>query len=153
MNVVCLVGRLIADPELRQTPQGTPVCSFTISVQKPNAKKNENGFYESDLIRCVAWRSTGEFVARYFRKGSNIGLNGSIQVNQYTDKDGKRVSSYEVLTNNVYFVESKSNTSTSESTYTQPAPKAQDNFPQNTFSSGDVSGFSTIAPDDGDLPF
>ena len=153
MNVVCLVGRLIADPELRQTPQGTSVCSFTISVQRPNAKKDENGFYPSDLIRCIAWRTTGEFVAKYFRKGQNIGLNGSIQVNRYTDKEGRKVNSFEVLTNNVYFVESKGGSARGSSTYSQPAPKSQDNFPRSSFSTGNLDGFSTISADDGDLPF
>lgn len=157
MNVVCLVGRLIADPELRQTSQGTTVCSFTISVQRPNGKKDENGFYPSDLIRCVAWRTTGEFVSKYFHKGSMIGLNGSIQVNRYTDKNGNKTSSFEVLTNNVYFVESKSSSGNSyqnNTSYSRPAPRAQDNsFPRGSFSTGDLDGFSAVATDDGDLPF
>ncbi len=157
MNVVCLVGRLIAEPELRQTPQGTPVCQFTISVQRANARKDENGFYPSDLIRCVAWRTTGEFVQRYFHKGSNIGVNGSIQVNQYTDRDsGKKLSSFEVVANNIYFVEGKNSSSNSQGavSYSQPAPRAaENNFPASSFSTGDLDGFSTIATDDGDLPF
>ena len=158
MNVVCLVGRLIADPELRQTPQGTSVCSFVISVQRPNAKKDENGFYPSDLIRCVAWRTTGEFVQRYFVKGSMIGLSGAIQVNRYTDRDtGKKLSSFEVVANNVYFVESRNSASRGMGTsqgYTQPAPRATENrMSANSFSTGDLDGFSVVSTDDGDLPF
>ena len=154
MNVVCLVGRLIADPELRQTPQGTSVCSFVISVQRPNAKKDENGFYPSDLIRCVAWRTTGEFVQRYFVKGNMIGLSGAIQVNRYTDRDtGKKLSSFEV----VYFVESRNSASRGMGTsqgYTQPAPRATENrMSANSFSTGDLDGFSVVSTDDGDLPF
>lgn len=163
MNVVCLVGRLIADPELRQTPQGTSVCSFTISVQRPNAKKDENGYYPSDLIRCVAWRTTGEFVQRYFVKGNMIGLNGSVQVNQYTDKDtGKKLSAFEVLASNVYFVESKNNggngvseikpqqpqynTETRTNTY---YPTTSNNFSYNN----NINAFTPIDDNEGDLPF
>ena len=118
MNVVCLVGRLTADPELRQTPNGTNVCSFSVAVNRAFA--NANGERQADFINCVAWRQTAEFITRYFRKGQNIGLNGTIQTRTYQDKDtGKNRTAFEVVINNAYFVESKG---TSQSTGYSAAP-------------------------------
>ena len=155
MNVVCLVGRLTADPELRQTPNGTNVCSFSVAVNRAFA--NANGERQADFINCVAWRQTAEFIARYFRKGQNIGLNGTIQTRTYQDKDtGKNRTAFEVVINNAYFVESKG---TSQNTGYSPAPA---NSYQETskpagftssFSTGELDDFSSIASDDGDLPF
>ena len=155
MNVVCLVGRLTADPELRQTPNGISVCSFSVAVQ--SSTKNPDGSYKADFINCVAWRQTAEFISRYFRKGQNIGLNGSIQTRTYQDKDtGKNRTAFEVVINNAYFVESKG---TSQSTGYSPAPMA--GYQETTkpagftssFSTGELDDFSSIASDDGDLPF
>ena len=155
MNVVCLVGRLTADPELRQTPNGTNVCSFSVAVNRAFA--NANGERQADFINCVAWRQTAEFISRYFRKGQNIGLNGTIQTRTYQDKDtGKNRTAFEVVINNAYFVESKG---TSQNTGYSPAPA---NSYQETskpagftssFSTGELDDFSSIASDDGDLPF
>ena len=155
MNVVCLVGRLTADPELRQTPNGTNVCSFSVAVNRAFA--GANGERQADFINCVAWRQTAEFIARYFRKGQNIGLNGTIQTRTYQDKDtGKNRTAFEVVINNAYFVESKG---TSQNTGYSPAPA---NSYQETskpagftssFSTGELDDFSSIASDDGDLPF
>ena len=155
MNVVCLVGRLTADPELRQTPNGTNVCSFSVAVNRAFA--GANGERQADFINCVAWRQTAEFISRYFRKGQNIGLNGTIQTRTYQDKDtGKYRTAFEVVINNAYFVESKG---TSQNTGYSPAPA---NSYQETskpagftssFSTGELDDFSSIASDDGDLPF
>lgn len=132
MNIVCLVGRLCADPELKQTPNGLSVTSFSIAVQ--SSSKNQDGSYKTDFINCVAWRNTAEFITKYFRKGQNIGLNGSIQTRQYQDKDtGKNRTAFEVLVNNTYFVESK--------TKAEPSVNAE------------LDDFSQIASNDGDLPF
>ena len=155
MNVVCLVGRLTADPELRQTPNGTNVCSFSVAVNR--AFSGANGERQADFINCVAWRQTAEFISRYFRKGQNIGLNGSIQTRTYQDKDtGKNRTAFEVVINNAYFVESKG---TSQGTGYSPAPMA--GYQETTkpagftssFSTGELDDFSSIASDDGDLPF
>ena len=155
MNVVCLVGRLTADPELRQTPNGTNVCSFSVAVNRAFA--GANGERQADFINCVAWRQTAEFISRYFRKGQTIGLNGTIQTRTYQDKDtGKNRTAFEVVINNAYFVESKG---TSQNTGYSPAPA---NSYQETskpagftssFSTGELDDFSSIASDDGDLPF
>lgn len=152
MNVVCLLGRLTADPELRQTPNGISVCSFSVAVQRAYSSGGER---QTDFINCVAWRQTAEFISRYFRKGNMIGLNGSIQTRQYQDKDtGKNRTAFEVVINNAYFAESKSSSSQSRNSYSQPArPSAESSFSANSFSTGDLDGFSTVDTDDGDLPF
>ncbi|MBQ3008646.1 MAG: single-stranded DNA-binding protein [Oscillospiraceae bacterium] len=157
MNVVCLLGRLTADPELRQTPNGTSVCSFSVAVNR--AYSGANGERQADFINCVAWRQTAEFISRYFRKGNMIGLNGSIQTRTYQDKDtGKNRTAFEVIINNAYFAESKGNSAQSNqgfnTGYSQPSPRqAENNFPATSFSTGDLDGFSALAADDGDLPF
>ena len=154
MNVVCLVGRLTADPELRQTPNGTNVCSFSVAVNRAFA--NANGERQADFINCVAWRQTADFIARYFRKGQNIGLNGTIQTRTYQDKDtGKNRTAFEVVINNAYFVESKG---TSQGSYNNGG---FNNYQETSkpagipasFSTGELDDFSSIASDDGDLPF
>ena len=154
MNVVCLVGRLTADPELRQTPNGISVCSFSVAVQ--SSTKNPDGSYKADFINCVAWRQTAEFISRYFRKGQNIGLNGSIQTRTYQDKDtGKNRTAFEVVINNAYFVESKGTSQGSFNNggfnnYQETSKPA--GIPA-SFSTGELDDFSSIASDDGDLPF
>lgn len=152
MNVVCLLGRLTADPELRQTPNGISVCSFSIAVNRQYS--GSNGERQADFINCVAWRQTAEFISRYFKKGNMIGLNGSIQTRTYQDKDtGKNRTAFEVVINNAYFAESKNSGSNMGNTsYVQAAPKAENNF-ATSFSTGDLDGFSNVATDDGDLPF
>ena len=142
MNVVCLVGRMVADPEIRQTPNGISVCSFSVAVQ--SSAKNPDGSYKADFINCVAWRQTAEFISRYFRKGQSIGLNGSIQTRTYQDKDtGKNRTALEVVINNTYFVESKKAENPQNNPYLPPVhtPEAQ------------LEDFSNISDDNGDLPF
>lgn len=163
MNIVALVGRLTADPEIRQTPNGTNVCAFSIAVNRQFT--NSNGERQADFINCVAWRQTAEFISRYFKKGQNIGLNGSIQTRTYQDKDtGKNRTAFEVIINNAYFVESKSSGTAGKSSpdisYSEPAapsyqPQQQGFEPPKTsrFSTSDLDGFSALAADDGDLPF
>ena len=155
MNVVCLVGRLTADPELRQTPNGINVCSFSVAVQ--SSSKNPDGSYKADFINCVAWRQTAEFITRYFRKGQNIGLNGSIQTRTYQDKDtGKNRTAFEVVVNNTYFVESKGSSQSSYSNNNSFNNYQETSKPAgftSSFSTGELDDFSSIASDDGDLPF
>ena len=135
MNSVCLLGRLTADPEMRQTPNGTAVCSFSVAVNRNF--KNRNGEYQADFINCVAWRQTAEFITRYFKKGNMIGLSGSIQTRQYQDKDtGKNRTAFEVLINNAYFTGGR-----------REAEKQR-----STLSTARLD-FVPLAPDEGDLPF
>lgn len=141
-NIVVLTGRLTADPELKTTPNGVSVCSFSIA--------NEVGYGESKktaFINIVAWRSTADFVSKHFSKGSMIGIEGAIQTRKYQDKNGNNRTAFEVVANNVQFVESKRSEGVNEGNLTT-APK---NDPLNEFSA-QLSGFEEISGDD-DLPF
>ena len=103
-NLVVLTGRLTSDPELKTTQSNVSVTSFCIAVQR-RYKSGEEPI--TDFINIVAWRNTAEFIARYFKKGSMIGIEGSIQTRKYTDKDGNNRVAFEVLASGVQFVESK----------------------------------------------
>lgn len=103
-NLVVLTGRLTADPELKYTPNNIPVTSFSIAVSRRYKAGEET---QADFINIVAWRQTAEFVTKYFSKGSMIGIEGAIQTRRYTDKEGKNRTAFEVVANNVQFVESK----------------------------------------------
>lgn len=104
-NLVVLTGRLTADPELRYTGNNTPVTSFSIAVNRRYKAGEES---QADFINIVAWRQTAEFITKYFSKGSMIGIEGSIQTRRYVDKEtGKNRTAFEVIANNVQFVESK----------------------------------------------
>ena len=141
-NLVILTGRLTADPELKTTPNGVSVCSFSIA--------NEVGYGESKktaFINIVAWRGTGEFVSKHFSKGNMIGIEGAIQTRNYQDKNGNNRTAFEVVANNVQFVESKRSEGAAEGNLTT-APK---NDPLVEFQ-GKLDGFDEISGDD-DLPF
>lgn len=119
MNKTILVGRLTADPELRQTQCGVASCRFTVAVDRKFADKN-TGEKQSDFITCVAWRQTAEFVSRYFNKGKMIALEGSLRTGKYQDKNHEDVTHYttEVYVDNVEFVGGKGD----GGQQTQPAP-------------------------------
>ena len=104
LNHITIMGRLTRDPELRRTGGGTAVTSFTVAVDRDFSSKDEK---ETDFIDCVAWRSTGEFVNKYFSKGSMMLVSGRLQIRAWTDKDGNKRRSAEVVADNVYFGESK----------------------------------------------
>ena len=108
LNRIVLMGRLVADPELRQTPNGIFVASFRIAVDR-NYQQKDTGEREADFINCVAWRQTGEFISRYFQKGRMIALEGSLQTRNYEDKTGARKTAYEVIVDQAYFADSKPN--------------------------------------------
>lgn len=103
-NLVVLTGRLTKDAELKYTPSGVPVTSFNIAVDRKGKSGEEK---QTDFISIVAWRQTAEFIAKYFQRGSMIGIEGSIQTRKYTDKNGNNRTAFEVIANNVQFVESK----------------------------------------------
>ena len=106
LNHIVLMGRLTRDPELRRTGSGIAVASFSVAVDR-DFGKNENGEKETDFIDCVAWRQTGEFVSKYFTKGRMIVVSGRLQVRSWTDKDGNKRRTAEVVADNVYFGDSK----------------------------------------------
>ncbi len=106
LNHIVIMGRLTRDPELRRTGNGTAVAGFTVAVDRDFPNKS-TGEREADFIDCVAWRSTGEFVSRYFRKGSMAVISGRLQIRGWTDKDGNKRKTAEILADNVYFGESR----------------------------------------------
>jgi single-strand DNA-binding protein len=106
-NQVILGGRLTADPELKQTTSGVPVCTFSVAVSRSYQSKTTDGQRETDFINCIAWRQRAELISRYFRKGSSICIVGQIQTRKYTDKDGNNRTATDVIVDNVHFVDSK----------------------------------------------
>lgn len=105
LNKIILMGRLTRDPELRRTGSGTAVASFSLAVDRDF--KTQDGERETDFIDIVAWRSTAEFVSKYFTKGRMAVLEGRMQVRDWTDKDGNKRRSTEVIAENIYFGDSK----------------------------------------------
>ncbi len=106
LNTVVLMGRLTAEPELKQTRGGISVVSFTVAIDRRYTEKD--GGRQTDFINCVAWRQTAEFVCKYFRKGEMIALTGSMQTRRYTDKDDNNRVAVEVIVDQVSFTGSKS---------------------------------------------
>ena len=106
LNHITIMGRLTRDPELRRTGSGLPVASFSVAVDR-DFGKNENGEKETDFIDCVAWRNTAEYVSKYFTKGRMIVVSGRLQIRSWTDKDGNKRRTAEVVADNVYFGDSK----------------------------------------------
>ena len=105
INHITLMGRLTRDPELRHTPNGTAVASFTLAVDREF--KNQNGERETDFIDIVAWRGTAEFVSKYFSKGRMAIVTGRLQIRNWTDKEGGKRRAAEVVADNIYFGDSK----------------------------------------------
>lgn len=103
-NKVILGGRLTANPEIKQTQSGVPVCSFSLAV---NRKYSKEGQQETDFINCVAWRNTAEFLGKYFKKGSSICVVGSIQVRSWMDANNQKRYATDVMVDEVLFVDSK----------------------------------------------
>lgn len=104
LNKAILMGRFVADPELKATQSGTSVTPFTLAV---NRSYQKDGKQETDFITCVAWISTAEFVCKHFQKGMQAVVDGRIQTRSYTDKDGNKRTAFEVVVDNIYFADSK----------------------------------------------
>lgn len=143
-NKVIMIGRLVADPELRTTPNGVSVASMRIAVDRPYSKGGEK---KADFFSAVAWRQNAEFISRYFAKGRLIGIEGSLQTREYTDKEGNKRIAFEIQVDRAFFTESKvSSGGGNPAASPAPAPHSVDvSF---TGSSGD---FQVISDDD--LPF
>lgn len=156
MNKVIIIGRMTADPELRQTQSGVATCRFTVAVNRNF--KNANGEYEADFISCVAWRQTAEFVSRYFNKGKLICVEGSLRTGSYQDRNHSDVTHYttDVFVDNVEFCGSKGNSGNNAAA---PAPTAQNVVQQaqnaniQTDVAYDLSDFEEILSDGTDVPF
>ena len=106
LNHITIMGRLVRDPELRRTGSGIAVASFTVAVDRDFGGR-DGGEKETDFIDCVAWRQTGEFVSKYFTKGRMIVVSGRLQIRSWTDKDGNKRRTAEVVADNCYFGDSK----------------------------------------------
>ena len=155
LNRIIIMGRLVRDPELRTTQSGVAVTSFTLAVDR-DFKSRESGEKSTDFIDVVAWRQTAEFVCKYFAKGRMAVVSGRLQSRDWTDRDGNKRTSFEVLAENVYFGDSKnaaredSGYAPRESTGTYRAPS------RSSFESARAqasSSFQEIDEADGDLPF
>ncbi|WMJ22794.1 single-stranded DNA-binding protein [Paludicola sp. MB14-C6] len=151
LNRVILMGRLTADPELKSTPSGVSVTSFSIAVERNFADKS-TGSRQADFINIVAWRQTAEFISRYFSKGRMIALEGSIQTRSYEDKNGNKRTAFEVVVDQAYFADSKqSDAGASKPSNNFPTPES---FPEPAKGTGfSIGDFEEIDTDDSDLPF
>lgn len=160
LNVAVLMGRLTADPELRQTPSGISVTSFTLACDRSYAKAGTER--QTDFIDIVAWRSTAEFICKYFRKGQLMAVQGSMQTRTYTDREGNKRKAFEIVADNAHFAEPKrSGSSAGSGPAAAPAaktankdvqPEQAEKQPASAYSSGDTKDFQEI-PSDDDLPF
>ena len=161
LNVVAIMGRLVADPELRTTQSGTNVCSFRIACDRNFARQGEQR--QADFIDIVAWRQQAEFVSKYFQKGSMIAIEGSLQTRQYQDKNGNNRTATEVLASQVSFCGGKAaekpavrdfdqqtENHVREANAAHNAPQKPQSVPE--YSQGSADDFSVI-DDSEDLPF
>ena len=142
LNKIILMGRLTRDPELRHTGSGTAVASFSLAVDRDF--KSQGGEKETDFIDIVAWRNTAEFVSKYFTKGRMAVVEGRLQIRDWTDKDGGKRRTAEVIAENVYFGDSKK----------EPGGASQqDNFNALNERMSHNQDFAEIGEEDGELPF
>ena len=158
LNHITIMGRLTRDPELRRTGTGIAVASFTVAVDRDFGGR-DGGERETDFIDCVAWRQTGEFVSKYFTKGSMIVVSGRLQIRNWNDKDGNKRRTAEVVADNVYFGESRrsgesgsyGNASFGGNTgYSAPAPSFGG---YSAPAAAPASDFAMLDDDDAQLPF
>lgn len=161
LNVVAIMGRLVADPELRTTQQGTNVCTFRIACERSYSKPGEHR--QADFVDIVAWGKTAEFICKFFQKGEMIAVDGSLQTRNYQDNQGNKRTAVEVVARNISFAGAKAadkptarDFDRQTQNYTHEAKDAQ-NAPQPRFTDGQLDAippddFSVISDTD-DLPF
>ena len=142
LNHITVMGRLTKDVELRRTGNGTPVASFTIACDRDFCEK---GNRETDFIECVAWRNTAEFVNSYFSKGRMAVVSGRLQIRKWEDKNGNKRNTAEIVAENVYFGDSKSDSQNQNSGYT--------GFVKSENVPAPATDFAMLDDDDGQLPF
>lgn len=156
LNVVAIMGRLVADPELRTTPAGHSVCSFRIACDRSYVQQGQER--QADFIDIVAWRQQADFVSKYFQKGSMIAVEGSLQTRNYQDKQGISRTAVEVVANNISFAGAKRQDGQIVPSYEQQTTshvqqaKAAQNAPQPAYTQGSMDDFAVISDND-DLPF
>ena len=167
LNHIVLMGRLTRDPELRYTQSQMPVATFSLAVERDFANR-DGGDRQTDFIDIVAWRSTAEFVSKYFTKGSMAAVSGRLQIRDWTDRDGNKRRSAEVVADNVYFGESKrreggdysrsgdyARNNDRQQSYSAPAHSSFAEPQQNPYESVQRGGsaFAELDDGDGELPF
>ena len=154
LNKIIIMGRLTRDPELRRTGSGLAVASFSVAVDRDYPNK-ETGERETDFINCVAWRHTGEFVSKYFSKGSMIVVSGRLQIRNWTDKDGNKRTTAEIVADDVYFGESKKEKTESASSVPGPYTTTQNPYSGPWMYGGvkPASDYAMLDDDDAQLPF
>ncbi len=148
LNQIVIMGRFTRDPELRHTQSGHPVASFTLAVERDFSSR-DGGERATDFIDCVAWRNTGEFVSKYFTKGQMAAVSGRLQIREWTDRDGNKRRSAEIVADSVYFADSKK-TREGSGDYSQNSRSAAPAFNDIPVSESD---FSELDDGDGELPF
>ena len=146
LNHIVIMGRLTRDPELRYTQTNTPVASFTVAVDRDFGSR-DSGEKQTDFIDCVAWRSTAEFISKYFTKGSMAVVSGRLQIRDWEDKNGNKRRSAEIVVDNIYFGDSKRK----ESSESHFSPTDYD-YAARTPAAAPSNGFEEL-DDDGELPF
>ena len=164
LNHIVIMGRLTRDPELRYTQSQTPVASFTVAVDRDFGGR-DGGERQTDFIDCSAWRSTAEFVSKYFHKGSMIVVSGRLQSRKWQDREGNNRVNWEINVDNVYFGESRRD-SNSDGNYDAPRANAYESnrggsYDNNRSASYEAprtvnpspSPFSDLGDDEGELPF
>ena len=150
LNHITIMGRLTRDPELRRTGSGIAVTSFTLAVDRDFGGR-DGGEKETDFIDCVAWRQTGEFVSKYFTKGRMAVVSGRLQIRNWTDKDGNKRRSAEVVADNVYFGDSKRDGEGGGAYNASAAPAYGAYSAPSSFAP--ASDFAALDDDDAQLPF
>ena len=159
LNHIVIMGRLTRDPELRYTQSQTPVASFTVAVDRDFAGR-DGGERQTDFIDCVAWRQTAEFVNKWFKKGSMAVVSGRLQIRDWTDREGGKRRSAEIVVDNMYFGESRRRDG--ESVGDSSGSYGGSSYPSNSYGGSYDSGrsaapapsaFSDLGDDDGELPF
>ena len=151
LNVVAIMGRLVADPELRTTQSGTNVCSFRIACDRNFARQGEQR--QADFIDIVAWRQQAEFVSKYFTKGRMAVVTGRLQIRNWTDKEGNKRRSAEVVADNVYFGDSKRDGAAPGGFDQTPSYPQAPAYQAPASPAPSASGFSMLEDDDSELPF
>ena len=157
LNVVAIMGRLVADPELRTTQQGTNVCTFRIACERSYTQKGQQR--QADFVDIVAWGKTAEFICKFFQKGSMIAIDGSLQTRNYQDKQGNKRTAVEVVANNISFAGAKAADKPAAASYEQQTrgnhvqqANATQIAQQPAYTQGSMDDFAVINDND-DLPF
>lgn len=139
LNHIVIMGRLTRDPELRRTGSGIAVASFSVAVDR-DFGKNENGEKETDFIDCVAWRNTAEYVSKYVTKGRMVAVSGRLQIRSWTDKEGNKRRTAEVVADNVYFGDSRRDSENGGNAY------GANNYGGNSYGGNSYGGYSAPNP-------